>query len=229
MRILRRLASLEWPHLILEVVLIFVGITGALWFDNLKQAREERRLERSILQELATALTSDTTDLHFNLRSSTRTLASIDTVLTYLQERRPYDPSLADHFRSASSATNFLVNSAAYEDLKSVGLGTISNDTLRIRIAQYYEVQVAYLTKVESLFVNGNWSDVVRPQMLEKFHYRFLFEPAVPLNYRALYGDVRFQTALETMRETIKWKASLSRRTIRDAEWLLESISGTSS
>ena len=224
MRILRRLASLDWPHLIVEVILIFVGITGALWFDNLKEAREERRSEQAVLHELAAALMSDTSDLHFNLRSSERTLSSIDTVLTYLRERRPYDTTLAHHFGRASVATNFNLNAAAYEYLKSLGLGIISNDTLRVQITRYYEVEVPYLSEVEDVFVNGNWSDVVRPQMLEKFHYRFLFQPASPLNYRALLDDVEFQTALETTRETIKWKDDLTRRTIGAAERLLQSI-----
>ena len=37
--------------------------------------------------------------------------------------------------------TTFLTNSAPYETLKSRGLDIIGNDTLRLRIAHYYDVE----------------------------------------------------------------------------------------
>ena len=94
MPIMRRLKTLDWPTLVAELVLIFVGITAALWFDSLNESRADRRLETDVLSELEVALESDTVDLNFNLRSSARTLTAIDTVLTYLDQRHPYESTL---------------------------------------------------------------------------------------------------------------------------------------
>lgn len=225
MPIMKRLKGLDWPALVAELVLIFVGITAALWFDNVNREREERHRELAVLVQLRAALESDTADLNFNLRSSGRTLQSIDTVLAFLSRRAPYDSSLAEHFSQAAVATNFVPNSAAYEYLKSLGLGTVSSDSLRFGITHYYEVQVQVLTRVEELFVNGNWTNALMPQMMEKFAYRFLFEPAVPHDYDSLTRDTRYRTVLTTTKEILEWKDQISRQTLGKAEALLESIS----
>jgi len=41
MPILRRLKALDWTALLAELVLIFIGITAALWFDNANQDRAD--------------------------------------------------------------------------------------------------------------------------------------------------------------------------------------------
>ena len=224
MPIMRRLKTLDWPTLVAELVLIFVGITAALWFDSLNESRADRRLETDVLTELGVALESDTLDLNFNLRSSARTLAAIDTVLTYLDQRRPYESTLADHFRQASIHTGFLHNSAAYEFLKSVGLNIISNDSLRVAITHYYEYEVQYLRAVEQGFVSRNWNDAMRPQMMEKFSFQFLFQPAVPNDYSALFDDGEYQTVLRTTRGVLGWKDGRTRSVLESAEGLLEGI-----
>ena len=128
--------------MIAELVLIFVGITAALWFDNANQERADRRVERDVLTQLAIALQSDTADLNGNLRSSGRTTSAIDTVLAYLDDRRAYDSTLASHFAQSSVHTNFLADESAYEFLKSIGLDIIRDESLRISVTQYYEYYV---------------------------------------------------------------------------------------
>lgn len=225
MLILERLAKVQWAALLTELVLIFVGITAALWFDNLKQGREMRALETSILRELETALTSDTADLNFNVRSTARAIQSIDTVLARLSSLAPYDSTMAGHFGRAVVPTNFIPNAAAYEYLKSQGLGTLSNDALRRQVTRYYEVQTQALTRIEELFVNRHWDDAVKPEMMQKFQYHFLFEPAVPHDYRALTQDRQYQTVLTTTRGILEWKDDLTAQTARRAQSLLEAIS----
>lgn len=220
----KRLRTLDWPALLAELVLVFVGITAALWFENLNDARRDAKLETAVLGELVTALESDTSDLHFNIVSSARTIASIDTVLAYLDARRPYDPSLAAHFGRATRVTNFFSNSSAYESLKSLGLGLVTNDTLRVAITRYYELQARELNRIEELFVNDTWMSEVEPQMVSKFDYRFILAPAVPNDYAALTRDLRYKAMLRTMREITSWKASLSQSTLDEAGVLLQAI-----
>ena len=226
MPLLKSLRSLNWPGLVVELVLIFVGITAALWFDNIKEDREARRTESQVLRELVVSLHKDTADLHQNLRSSAQTRQSIDTILRYFDERRPYREDLAAHFRRSSLFTNFLQNPGVYEYLKSIGLSTITDGSLRAGIAEYYEYRVPYLRNIEALFLNGNWSDGMRPQMMEKFSYRFFFGPAVPHDYAALATDRRYRTLLETTKEILEWKDDRSSEVLDNAEALLVQIEG---
>lgn len=224
MPLLKRLRALDWPTLVAELLLIFVGITAALWFDGLAESRAAARREASVLGELASALRSDTADLSFNLRSDELTRTSLDTVLAHLSRRLPYDSTMALHFGRASRFTNFLPNTSAYEYLKSLGLASVTNDGLRRDITRYYEVQHRYLTSVEGIFVNGSWHEMMAPQMIEKFDYAFFFEPAAPRDYRALQNDLTYATTLRTMGEILTWKVQITAQTLDQAEALLARI-----
>lgn len=224
MTILRRLRQLDWPSLTVELVLIFVGITAALWFENRNSARRDRQLEAEVLGEIQRALQSDTSDLMKNLTSTSSTRASIDTILAYFDSGRGYAPALADHFGRSSRHTAFLQDVSAYEYLKAVGLGIVKDHALRSAITRYYEYHVQYLRAVEQHFVEGNWDDTMKPQMMEKFSYRFLFEPAEPLDYNALATDPEYRTALTTTAEILEWKATLTRRVMEQAEALLDAL-----
>ena len=224
MPILRGMKNLDWPALVAELVLVFVGITAALWFDNLKEARANRRLETEILTQLVVGLESDTTDLNFNLRSSARTTEAIDTILVYLDEKRPYDKSLERRFARSTIHTNFNLNGAAYEFLKAVGLDVIENDSLRLGITQYYEVKVPYLTGVERVYANENWNRSMRPRMIESFSYSFLYGPAVPNDYGALVRDAAYHSLLTTTRSLLRFKDERTKDVLENAEGLLAEI-----
>lgn len=224
MPILKSTRPLDWPALALELLLIFVGITAALWFDGVKEARQARETETQVLVDLSRSLARDTADLNQNLRASARTLASIDTILARFDDGRPYDDVLAAHFSRAAVFTGFLHNPGVYEYLKSIGLGTLADHDLRAAVARYFEYTVPYLREVEQLFVEGNWTGAVRPQMMEKFDYRFLFEPAVPHDFEALRADREYRTMLRTTREVIGWKDARSRLVRTEAEELLARV-----
>jgi hypothetical protein len=224
MPLFKHLRSLNWVGLGVELVLIFIGITAALWFDGLKEAREAQRTEQQILVELSRSLAQDTADLNMNLRVSARTRASIDTILTYFDNGRPYAAELANHFATASIFTAFIQNPGVYEYLKSIGVGAISDDDLRVSVSRYYEYTVPYLRGVEDLVIFGNWNDAMKPQMMEKFAYRFLFEPAEPHDYELLRGDREYRTVLTSTREMIQWKDTRTRDVLVAAEELLAEL-----
>lgn len=224
MPLLARLREANWPLLLTELFLIFVGITAALWFDGMKEARTERARERQILTTLVAALESDTADLNFNLRSTEVGLASIDRLLSHLGQRLPYDSSLAGDFSRASRFNKFFNNVAPYEHLKSVGVGTIRDDSLRLEIIDYYEVEVKYLVAIEDVLVQGNWARLVQPQMTQKFDYAFYFAPAVPHDYDALLDDRDYRTMLRTTRGMLAWKNRQTAAVARKAEALLDRI-----
>jgi hypothetical protein len=205
------LPSIPWGKVVGELLLIVIGVSLALWFQNVNQSRLDRARERETLIEIARQLAADTADLQGNIRVTAKTVASIDTVLVSLTRRAPCDSNLGRHFARTALFTNFIHNRGGYEYLKAVGLNLISSDSLRRAITKYYEHDVQYLTSVEQVFVNTNWNETLKPQMVRKFSFAFFRgAPAIPNDCVALSQDREYQTALRTTREILLWKDALS-------------------
>ena len=216
MAILKRLKGLDWLTLTAEIVLIFVGITLALWFDNRNESALEFERETRVLSELSSALAADARDLGGNLREDSLTLHSIETVLRHLEQRLPYSPDLDAHFAQSAGISIFLRNDGAYEHLKATGIDLIKTDTLRLAVVQYHEYITQSAQEWERSVVTSHWQQQLNPQLLLKFRYRQRKEPAAPLDYQALLDDVEYQNVLRHMSFALGFKAALYRRA-RDA------------
>ena len=206
MSVLSRLTKLDWPTLIVELVLIFVGISAALWFDNRNEAQRNRGDEIAILGELVSALESDMKDLEGNINVGRATWSSIDSILGWIDTGIPYDSAMAETFGRSTSQTRFFHRAGAYEYLKSVGLGMLTNNSLRTAVTSYYEFDVQNLTSFERELVSGQWLGVLQPQMIEKFSHAFFSRPAIPTDWEALRRDREYRSALITWQSVLAWQ-----------------------
>ena len=207
-----------------EMTLIFLGITAALWFEDMNAARHERDLETQILREMSEALVLDTTDLNSNLRLGKSIWTSIDTLLTRLDSSAPWDPSLAAHFGLSSRYVRFFHNPTGYEHLRSAGLDVISSDSLRHAIISYYDQAVSLVVWMDQTLVVKPNDSYLLPQMMTKFEYSSPFLPAVPLDFEALKGDVQYENALRMASFGIAMQIDGTQRALASAESLLRGI-----
>lgn len=207
-----------------EVTLIFLGITAALWFENMNAARHQRALETQILREMSEAIVLDTVDLHANLTLDDSIRISIDTVLVHLRGPSPYVEGLAEHFGRASRYVRFFHNPVGYEHLRSAGLDVISSDALRQAIISYYDQSVPLVSWLDEAVVTNHNESYLLPQMMEKFEYASPFVPAVPLDFTALKADVEYQNALRLASFGAAAQFALTQRAIASAESLLRLI-----
>lgn len=224
MALFTKLRDVNWPALGAEFVLVFAGVTLALWFENVNEDRREYEEETRILRELADALAADVRDIGANLREDSLTLASIDVVLNHMEQRLPYSGTLDPHFAQAAGLTVFIDNSAPYEHLKVAGLDVIRNDSLRLAIVDYYERLVQTAREWETWVALPVWQEHMNPQMLRQFRYSQRKEPAAPINYAALQRDVEYQNVLRHTSFAIGFKDRLYRRVATSAEALNEQI-----
>jgi len=224
MPILRRFNKRKWQEIFVELALIFVGITAALWFDAAIAERQERRLEASILREMAQTLASDTADLHSNVVGTTAILASIDTILAYFGDTSKYDGALDEHFARVANTFGMFHNRAAYEYLRSSGLGVISSDSLRQRIVRYYDFQVPALLTFEELKVHPYRQDFVLPQIVKKFVIQDFAQRLKPLEYSSLRTDQEFQNILQGAKGPLSYQALLTADALQSATALIDEI-----
>ncbi len=175
------------------MILIFVGITRALWFDSATEARREFVRETSILKELSVGLEADLTGVRGNLGAD-----------------------------SITALTVFLDNSAPYEHLKVQGIDLIKDADLRQAIVTYHEHTVAMVASFESGVSLMHWQDQVHPRMLRSFRYLSPHQSATPVDYNALLEDVEYQNTLRYMgfvlavKDILYQQISASARSLRE-------------
>ena len=106
----------------------------------------------------------------------------------------PYHDSFDAYFGTMSNHSNFLPNLGSYETLKSKGIELISNDSLRLKLAGYYEQDIKYALAFEDI------NESVYPRTVEMYYEHFvdwkLTESAKPRNFTDLRSNERFRSYL---------------------------------
>ncbi|MEZ4972487.1 MAG: DUF6090 family protein [Cyclobacteriaceae bacterium] len=203
-----------------ELVIIIVGISIAFYIEGWRMQKDREKTEIAILQQLAVSLDRDISDLETNARSDAETVRRHDVIINNLEEGGVYNDSLAAYFGRLGYYTNFINNSSAYENLKSIGIDYISNDSLRLAIADYYELHSKYLIEIEKDIINTQEETVIAPLMMEHFDYSSFFNPAYPNDYRSLQKNSMFKSAIKTTKRLMEWKIRLTQSCLESAQTL---------
>lgn len=123
-----------------EIVLVVIGILIALQINNWNENQKKSIIESEILTELKSCLERDLEDVIWNLNSESEKLTSQKVIINWIEEDLNYDDSLETHFVNISYVTFFNDNPSTYNDLKQLGMRTISNDSLRGQISKLYDM-----------------------------------------------------------------------------------------
>jgi hypothetical protein len=117
-----------------------LGILLALWVNNCNDDHKKRNTERETLLEIRAGLEQDRADVAETIRGYQFRVHNIETIFDYLRRDSPPADSLAACISNLTGYSFLLANTAAYETLKSRGLETVSNDSLRLGISTLYDV-----------------------------------------------------------------------------------------
>lgn len=210
--------------MLLELLLIFLGITGAFWVDRWNSGRAEALRERGVLQQLAVELAADTADLNSNLRNNATARVARDRVLEWMDGRAPLDSATVVAFGTGMGFTNFVSNSAAYENLKSVGIDLISDADLRLEITRYYESSYTWVGNTEDVLLNPHWSHDLIPRMLEHFDVVFWTDISWPRDAEILRADRTLRASLASFSQMVEFADGATVQAIDRAEALLDRI-----
>jgi hypothetical protein len=131
-----------------EILLIVIGVLLAVWIDNLNDARKDRALEIKTLSALKTGLKQDSSDIELNIKGLTGITHWREKAQLASEGKMSFDSLKGE--APISSYTFFLNNLAPYENLKSIGLSKITNDTLRNQIITLFELDYKNLMRMES-------------------------------------------------------------------------------
>jgi len=177
-----------------EIAITTVGILIALAINSWWQRRQDRSFESEILREIRTQLVSDTLDMRGDQDAYSMMRGAIASLRSRLASGTPYAQDIDSLAGVLLAGRTHVSNSAAWQTLKTRGVGLIENDSLRVGIATFYEFRnpsVALFNELDAEIVNAYRS-----------YYRTHFIPngtidrgydsytrAKPRDYAALAGD----------------------------------------
>ena len=144
--------SVPWKRVTAEFVAIFLGVSLSLAGDDWRQHRTDRATERQVLVELAADLLADAAQLEEARHGAQR--QDVSAMWLWRRAARPAD-AIADsasvHIRQLAFTTTYSPVAIAYVGLKDSGqMRLIRNDSLRRRIAEYYEVYQPDISRFDS-------------------------------------------------------------------------------
>lgn len=180
-----------------EIFLVVIGILIALQINNSNESSKLRAKEAILLSEMKSNLQSDLLDLEYNIIGNRERLVSNEVILTALREKRVFHDSLKTHFGKIFGNYQLGENTASWENLKSVGLDLISDDSLRNRISFLYSTRYVYLENTEKGVDDGYQWNYFYPMVLENLSMDTVWVSASPQDYEALVRNKKFQEVLK--------------------------------
>ena len=173
-----------------EILLISIGILIALNLNNWNQDQTAKAVEIKTLKEIYQGLSDDLKDLQVSLTFYRNSKNSSDILVSHFKNKLPYNDTLDSHFGKLGLFAVLSVRTGPFETLKSRGMETITNDTLRLKIANLYDLN--YKTIVDYQKIHIERYSEIRKIFIYKFKNLIAFESASPINYEKLLNDIVF-------------------------------------
>jgi hypothetical protein len=130
----------NWKGYIVELVVVFIGITGAFLLNNWRENAKDIQLEMKYLHTLSSEVTGDTANLEAGIEDKELKLEKIRKYIMHIKSGSATIDSAAVLVSTILSISTFGINSSTYESMKYNGtLNLIRNFELRQKIVNYYE------------------------------------------------------------------------------------------
>lgn len=129
----------RWAEYVLEIIVIIIGITLSLFFNNLKENRTERKEEIKLLESIHENLATDTLTLDTRLKTLNLFLHGYEQMLSDTISHFPND-SITLFLDFVATYTKFQGTVIGYEELKQSKSSTIiKNRVLLQKIILHYD------------------------------------------------------------------------------------------
>jgi hypothetical protein len=125
-----------------EIFLIVLGILIALQINNWNESNKLKTLEKKTLLEIRNELAITRNEINTDLQSHLSEIEEMNKIVEHIIHKKPRTNDVWLSFINASRDHQAYPKSSAFENLKSVGLDIIRNDTLRREITQMYQVSL---------------------------------------------------------------------------------------
>jgi hypothetical protein len=181
-----------------------IGILLALWINNWDESRKKRAIEKETLLEIKAGLEQDRRDLEETIFGYSSRVENVENIFKYLGRDAIPPDSIAWAMSDLIGYSFLLANTAGYETLKSRGLETITNDSIRLAISTLYDVDYEAI-QVSEKFLGELHTGLVMPYLLT--HLRLGVQEYSDQEIKSLVADRPFQQML--------WQVGLFNNTVK--------------
>jgi len=214
-----------------EIILIVLGILIALYLDNLNAEKQDREVERQLLEELKSNLESNISILERTLMTESEYLSYNAMILEYLDARKPYDKTLDRAFGVYFWTVTTNPVTGGYEFLKSKGIDLITNAPLRNRISYIFDTEFSILKNENEVWSNNLQQTISYPYHVKHFR-RYdstenganAIEMAKPFDYDGLLDDEEFKSINAEIISNRKWNINSIQTLLREIQDLVVQI-----
>lgn len=190
--LIERRLSKYFLYAIGEIVLVVIGILIALQINNRNEFYKTKQKEFALLTELKQNLKDDSAKLSEILVANEDRIRSNEIVKYSFESKLPWHDSLKYHFGNTWGNWQLTENTSTWENLKSIGLDLISNNSLRNSISELYSTKYIYLENLEKGFDDKFQQNQLYPQMLKNINIDSLWFSGTPENYKELAENREF-------------------------------------
>ena len=140
-----------------EIVLVVIGILIALQINNWNQDRIDRKNEMKILKELKTDLDITINDLENTIFEVQQRFDSTIVVLEYIDAQIPFEDKMYLAYDYMRGPRWFYPRTITYENLKSSGINKITNDSIKIKLAEVFGQKLNRIKDIEGRMLELLW------------------------------------------------------------------------
>jgi len=123
-----------------EIILVVIGILIALALNNWNEKRKERLTEIQLYKEIRDDLHFSLIDLERDLEDHRLHIRRTIALRDHLKQKLPLTDSIPVYMKNIDNDWQFFPRTSGFDALKSIGLATLSNDSLREDITNLFQL-----------------------------------------------------------------------------------------
>ena len=174
-----------------EIMLVMVGILLALQVNNWNENRKLRQIEIKLLTEIKNDLEETLIEVKNDLKNHEFYLKASNSLRKILKSEKIESDSIGYYFNLSKGDLQLHPKTSGFNLLESKGMDIISNDSLRMKITNIYQLGIKRLIEIGKL---NPYNDIEKDLLpYERRHFKqtdFVFEtvPTLIQDSIKLYG-----------------------------------------
>ncbi|WP_445386447.1 DUF6090 family protein [Robiginitalea sp. IMCC44478] len=179
-----------------EILLVVIGILIAFQIDTWNDNRKAREVELKTLKELKADLTQTLEDIRSDSINFQHIIRSNKIILQHMDERLPYHDSLIPHFSQMNPFQTFSVNHTTFDNIRQNGSSIITNDSIRLGVADFYTRPINLYKELEMRVLNEHCTNYFTPMIMQAFE-TVSPRDLVPKDYEAFIANSDYRQVLK--------------------------------
>ncbi len=173
-----------------EILLVVIGIMIALQINIWNEGRKQKNVEIKLLKEIRNDLTITSEEVIDDLNAHLKYHKSCYTFKEFLLSNETFHDSILTVFNECINDRQVYPKTGAYESMKSKGLDIVSNDSLRLKITDLYQLTFSRLIEYGQSNDKYNIYRLLYPYL--KRHFKLSDEPTGPFALEGLTDSITF-------------------------------------